>query len=121
MALSKFTNRLPEEFVCCASNVVCELPQELNPFPELPIFKPMRELHMHLCAGRSLADEFVQVALLSKYALLADTFCWNLLNLTQAFSSSNQLYFVAIELLGHGFGLLLPFEMPLFLVYLLCI
>jgi hypothetical protein len=61
VALSEITNRLPEDFVSCASNVVCELHQELNPFPELPIFKPMRELHMHLCAGRSLADEFVQV------------------------------------------------------------
>ena len=37
------------------------LSQELNPFPELPVFEPMRALHNTLCSGRSLADEFVQV------------------------------------------------------------
>lgn len=35
--------------------------QELIPFPNLPVFKPMRALHTKLCVGRSLADEFVQV------------------------------------------------------------
>lgn len=35
--------------------------QELDPFPNLPYFEPMQALHTELCAGRSLADDFVQV------------------------------------------------------------
>lgn len=33
--------------------------RDLDPFPDLPVFEPMRELHAELRTGVSLADDFV--------------------------------------------------------------
>ncbi|KAG0604904.1 hypothetical protein M758_9G018000 [Ceratodon purpureus] len=51
---------LLERLTVNASHTLHDSIKELNPFPELPVFEPMRALHNTLCSGRSLADEFVQ-------------------------------------------------------------
>lgn len=51
---------LLERLTVKASRSLHDSIKELNPFPKLPIFEPMRALHNSLCSGRSLADEFVQ-------------------------------------------------------------
>jgi ataxia telangiectasia mutated family protein len=43
-----------------ATDLLSPYIKELDPFPNLPYFEPMQALHTELCAGRSLADDFVQ-------------------------------------------------------------
>jgi ataxia telangiectasia mutated family protein len=43
-----------------ATDLLSPYIKELDPFPNLPYFEPMQALHTKLCAGRSLADDFIQ-------------------------------------------------------------